>query len=86
MVCHTTLLKSVKSAKIVKARMGVSMTDADAEGIEEPKKVKAISLVHNKKGIRCVWMFTEHDEQAVSHDRTFRVEGTHTGLIMQSKD
>ena len=58
MVCHTTLLKRVKSAKMVKARMGVSMTAADAEGIEELKKVKITLLVHNKKGIRCVWMFT----------------------------
>ena len=40
MVCYTTLLKSVKSAKMVKARMGVSMTAADAKGIEELKKLK----------------------------------------------
>jgi len=59
MVCHTTLLKSVKSAKMVNARMGVSMTAADAEGIEELKKEKIVLLVHNKSGIRCVWMFTE---------------------------
>ncbi len=71
MVCHTTLLKRVKRAKIVNARMGVSMTAADAEGIEEPKKLKTILLVHNKNGIRCVWMFTWQDEQAVSHDGVF---------------
>ncbi len=53
------------------ARMGVSMTAADAEGIEEPKKLKTILLVHNKNGIRCVWMFTWQDEQAVSHDGVF---------------
>jgi hypothetical protein len=58
MVCHTTLLKRVKSAKMVNARIGVSMTAADAEGIEELKKVEIVLLVHNKKGIRCVWMFT----------------------------
>ena len=70
MVCHTTLLKRVKSAKMVNARMGVSMTAADAEGIEELKKEKIVLLVHNKKGIRCVWMFTEQDEH-VSHDGVF---------------
>ena len=60
MVCHTTLLKRVKRAKMVNARMGASMTAADAEGIEELKlkKEKIVLLVHNKKGIRCVWMFT----------------------------
>jgi hypothetical protein len=42
MVCHTTLLKRVKRAKMVKARMGVSMTAADAEGIEELKKEKIV--------------------------------------------
>jgi len=70
MVCHTTLLKRVKSAKMVNARMGVSMTAADAEGIGELKKEKIVLLVHNKKGIRCVWMFTEQDEH-VSHDGVF---------------
>jgi hypothetical protein len=69
-VCHTTLLKRVKSAKMVNARMGVSVTAADAEGIEELKKAKIVLLVHNKRGIRCVWMFTEQDEQ-VSHDEAF---------------
>jgi hypothetical protein len=54
MVCHTTLLNSVKRAKIVNARMGVSKTIADVGGIEEPRKVRIILLVHNKKGIRCV--------------------------------
>ena len=58
MVCHTTLLKRVKRAKMVNARIGVSMTTADAVGIEESKKVKNILPVHNKRGIRCVWMFT----------------------------
>jgi hypothetical protein len=54
MVCHTTLLKRVKRAKMVNTRMGVSMTAADAEGIEELKKEKIVLLVHSKKGIRCV--------------------------------
>ena len=54
MVCHTTLLKSVKREKTVNMRMGVSKTIADVEGIEDPKMVRIISLVHNKKGIRCV--------------------------------
>jgi len=58
MVCHTTLLKSVKREKTVNVRMGVSKTIADVEGIEDPKKVRIISLVHNKKGMRCVWMLT----------------------------
>jgi hypothetical protein len=58
MVCHTTLLKRVKRAKMVKARVGMSMTAADAEGIEELKKENIVLLVHNKRGIRCVWMFT----------------------------
>jgi hypothetical protein len=58
MVCHTTLLKRVKRAKMVNARMGVSMAAADADGIEEVKKEKIVLLVHNKKGTRCVWMFT----------------------------
>jgi hypothetical protein len=58
MVCHTTLLKRVKRAKMVNARMGVSITAADAEGIEELKKEKNVLLVHSKKGIRWVWMFT----------------------------
>jgi hypothetical protein len=53
-VCHTTLLKSVKRAKTVNARMGMSKTTADAEGIEEPRKVRIALLVHNKNGIRCV--------------------------------
>lgn len=66
MVCHTTLLKSVKRAKTVNARMGVSMTTAEVEGIEEPNNVINILLVHNKKGIRCVWMFTWQDG-VVSH-------------------
>lgn len=64
MVCHTTLLKSVKRAKMVKARMGVSMRTADVKGIEEPKKVENTLLVHNRRGIRCVWMFTWQDGQA----------------------
>jgi hypothetical protein len=51
MVCHTTLLKSVKREKRVKTRMGVSMTAGDEKGIEEPGKVL---LVHNSRGIRCV--------------------------------
>jgi hypothetical protein len=67
MVCHTTLLKRVKREKMVNARMGVSMTAADAEGIEELKKENIVLLVHNKSGIRCVWMFTEQDEH-VSRD------------------
>ena len=54
MVCHTTLLKSVKREKTVNVRMGVSKTIADVAGIEDPKKVRIISLVHNKKGMRCV--------------------------------
>ena len=58
MVCHTTLLNRVKRARMVNARMGVSMAAADAEGIEELKKEKIVLLVHNKKGTRCVWMFT----------------------------
>ena len=60
MVCHTTLLKRAKRAKMVNARMGASMTDAGAEGIEELKlkKKKIVLLVHNEKGIRCVWMST----------------------------
>jgi hypothetical protein len=69
MVCHTTLLKSVKIAKTVNARMGVSKT-TDVEGIEE-QKVKIILLVHNKRGIRCVWMFTWQDGQVVSHGGAF---------------
>jgi hypothetical protein len=85
MVCHTTLLKRVKRAKTVKARMGVSMT-TDVEGIEEPKKVEIILLVHNKRGMRCVWMFTWKDGQVVSRGKAFYEEGTHTGLIMQSKN
>ena len=67
MVCHTTLLKSVKRANMVNAKMGVSMTTAEVEGIEEPKKEINILLVHNKKGIRCVWMFTWQDGEVVSH-------------------
>ena len=51
-VCHTTLLKRVKSAKTVKASMGVSETAAEAEDIEEPRNVRITSLVHNKRGIR----------------------------------
>lgn len=58
MVCHTTLLNRVKRARMVNARMGVSMAAADAEGIEELKKEEIVLLVHNKKGTRCVWMFT----------------------------
>ena len=54
MVCHTTLLKRVKRAKMVNARMGVSITAADAEGIEELKKENIVLPVHNKRGIRCV--------------------------------
>jgi hypothetical protein len=54
MVCHTTLLKSVKRAKTVNARKGVSKTIADVEGIEDPKKVRITSQVHKKRGIRCV--------------------------------
>jgi hypothetical protein len=54
MVCHTTLLKSVKRAKTVNARMGVSKTISDVEDIEELRKVRIILLVHNKKGIRWV--------------------------------
>jgi hypothetical protein len=66
MVCHTTLLKRVKIAKMVNARMGVSMTAADAEGIEELKKENIVLPVHNKRGIRCVWMFTEQDEPSAT--------------------
>jgi len=51
MVCHTTLLKSVKREKMVKTRIGASMSKADEKGIEEPINVL---LVHNSKGIRCV--------------------------------
>jgi hypothetical protein len=51
-VCHTTLLKRVKSAKTVKASMGVSETAAEAEDIEEPRNVRITLLVHNKRGIR----------------------------------
>ena len=85
MVCHTTLLKRVKRAKMVNARIGVSMTAADAEGIEELKKENIVLPVHNKRGIRCVWMFTKQDED-ISHDGAFRAKGTHTCLIMQSKN
>ena len=55
---------------MVNARMGVSITAADAEGIEEPKREKSILPVHNKKGIRCVWMFTKQNEH-VNHGRAF---------------
>jgi len=54
MVCHTTLLKRVKSAKIVKVSMGVSTTAAEAENIEEPRNVRITLPVHNKRGMRCV--------------------------------
>jgi len=53
-VCHTTLLKRVKSAKIVKASMGVSTTAAEAEDIEEPRNVRITLAVHNKRGTRWV--------------------------------
>src|ERR1700733_1303047 len=43
-LCHTTLLKR---AEIVNPRMGISITAADAEGIEEPKKRRS-----------CCWSIT----------------------------
>jgi hypothetical protein len=53
-MCHTTLLKRVKSAKIVNASMGVSTTAAEAEDIEEPRNVGITLPVHNKRGTRWV--------------------------------
>jgi hypothetical protein len=58
MVCHKTLVNRVKREKMVNARMGVSMIIADAEGMEEPQNVRITLPVHNKKGIRCVWILT----------------------------
>jgi hypothetical protein len=58
MVCHRTLANNVKRERRVNVRMGVSTMVADAEGIEEPKNVKIMLPVHNKRGIKCVWILT----------------------------
>ncbi len=51
MVCHMTLLKRGVKRESEDGGMGVSMTAADAEGIEELKKEKIVLLVNNKNGI-----------------------------------
>ena len=64
------------------ARMGVSMTAANADGIEELKlnKEKIVLVVHSKKGIRCVWMLLSKTNTSVTTGHFERKERIRVSL------